>query len=70
LILSFNQISLEQFKAELITTSRRLQTIMQEHLSQEDCILYPIALRIINDTEVWEQMKALCDEIGYCGLHL
>ena len=22
------------------------------------------------DAGVWEKMKALCDEIGYCGIHL
>lgn len=70
LIVLFNEVKLEQFKAGLITATRRLRAIMQEHLSQEDEILYPIALRIINDAGVWEKMKALCDEIGYCGIHL
>jgi DUF438 domain-containing protein len=66
----FNEVSLEQFKAGLIATTRRLQTMMQEHLAQEDEILYPIALGIINDVRVWEKMKVTCDEIGYCGVHL
>ena len=70
LIVLFNEVRLEQFKAGLIAGTRRLWTIMQEHLCQEDEILYPIALRIINDARVWERMKAVCDEIGYCGIHL
>jgi DUF438 domain-containing protein len=70
LIVLFNEVKLDQFKAGLVAATRRLWVIMQEHLSQEDEILYPIALRIINDAEVWEHMKAVCDEIGYCGIHL
>ncbi len=70
LIVSFDEIGFEQFRTRLIITTRRLWVIMQEHLSQEDEILYPIALGIINDVKVWEKMKAVCDEIGYCGVHL
>jgi DUF438 domain-containing protein len=70
LIVLFNEVKLDQFKAGLIAATRRLWVIMHEHLSQEDEILYPIALRIIDDTEIWENMKAVCDEIGYCGVHL
>jgi len=70
LIVSFGQFSLEQFKAALVSTTRRLWTIMQEHLAQEDVILYPIALGIIDDVEIWDEIKAICDDIGYCGVHL
>jgi DUF438 domain-containing protein len=66
----FNEINLEHFKAGLATATQRLRAVMQEHLSQEDDILYPIALGIINDADVWQKMKAVCDEIGYCGVHL
>jgi hemerythrin-like domain-containing protein len=70
LIVLFDEIRFEQFRTRLLITTRRLWAIMQEHLSQEDEILYPIALGIINDVKVWEKMKAVCDEIGYCGVHL
>lgn len=70
LIVSFNKISFEEFKARLTTITRCLSQITLEHLFQEDEILYPIALGVIDDAKVWEQMKAVCDEIGYCGLHL
>lgn len=70
LLILFDKINLEQFKAELITTTHRLCEIMREHLWQEDVILYPIALGIINNARIWEEMKAVCDEIGYCGVHL
>jgi len=66
----FNELRFEQFKTQLITITRRLSAVMREHLPQEDEILYPIALEIIDDDAAWEKMKAVCDEIGYCGLHL
>ena len=70
LTVSFNSLSIEDFKTRLIIAARRLLPTMLEHLSQEDIILYPIALEVINDAKVWIKMKAICDEIGYCGTHL
>lgn len=70
LVVLFNNISLEEFKARLITIVQNFSAIMREHLRQEDNILYPIALGVINDVEFWEKMKAVCDEIGYCGVRL
>ena len=70
LIVSFNKVGLEEFKVRLITATKCLSRITLEHLFKEDEILYPIALGIIDDDEVWERMKDVCDEIGYCGLHL
>ncbi len=69
LMVLFDKISLEQFKTELIAITHRLWEITQEHLWQEDVLLYPIALRIINNDQLWEEMKAVCDDIGYCGIH-
>jgi DUF438 domain-containing protein len=69
LITSINNIRFEDFKAWLITIVRRLTPIMLEHISYEDSLLWPIALVVIDDAEVWETIKAFCDEIGYCGAH-
>jgi DUF438 domain-containing protein len=69
LIVSFNKIRLEEFKSRLVTITGCLTAIMLEHLCQEDSILYPIALWIIDDVEIWEEIKAVCDEISYCGIH-
>jgi DUF438 domain-containing protein len=69
-IVLFDNVRLDQFKRGLLTSTRRLAALATEHLTQEDEILYPIAQRIIDDSEVWERIKAFCDEIGYCGIHL
>ncbi len=70
LTVSFNDLGTEEFKTRLTIAARRLLPTMLEHLSQEDIILYPIALEVINDVKVWMKIKAVCDEIGYCGTHL
>ena len=70
LILSFNQISFKEFKLGLTTITDHLSSIVLEHISQEDILLYPIALGMITNEKIWSQMKALCDDIGYCCLHL
>jgi DUF438 domain-containing protein len=70
LLVLFNEVRFDQFKAGITAATARLRTIIHEHLSQEDEILYPIAIGMINNPNVWEKMKALCDELGYCGVHL
>ncbi len=70
LTVSFDKIGVEQVKARLTTFTLNLSQIVMVHLFQEDEILYPIALGIVGDARVWERMKAVCDEIGYCGVHI
>lgn len=69
LMTSFNDIGFNGFRGWLITTAQRFSPIMREHLSYEDELLYPISLFAIDDADAWERMKALCDELGYCGVH-
>jgi uncharacterized protein len=38
----------------------------REHIYKEETILFPAALKIIQDPRVWESMKAACDDIGIC----
>jgi len=70
LIVTFRQQKTSRFKVKLKSISRYLLKRMRENLFQEDNILYPIALEIVNDDNVWEKMKGICDDIGYCGLHV
>ena len=55
---------------KLKSITRYLLKRMRENLFQEDNILYPIALEIVNDEDIWQKMKGVCDDIGYCGLHV
>jgi len=68
LIGTFNKNSFAEFKVRLLSITDKLYPLMKEHLFQEDNILYPIAIDVL-DSDVWDKIKALCDEIGYCGVH-
>lgn len=37
-----------------------------DHIYKENHIIYPAALRLVGDKELWPQLKKRCDEIGYC----
>jgi DUF438 domain-containing protein len=63
-----NDVPLERFKIWLAAVTERLSAKMLEHLCYEDEILSPIAVAVIDDPAVWERIRALCDEIGYCGV--
>ena len=39
---------------------------LREHIFKEDNILYPTALQVIREEEVWDNMREECDKIGYC----
>jgi hypothetical protein len=40
---------------------------LRDHILKENNILYPTALQVIgSDDEVWQRLKAECDDIGYC----
>jgi DUF438 domain-containing protein len=70
LIRSFNKDYFDEFKVRLSSIVSYLCVTMEEHIVEEDKILYPIALEVIKDPRVWDTIKAVCDDIGYCGLHV
>ena len=70
LIGTFDKTKAKEFKARLNSITKYLCPTLKEHLFQEENVLYPIALEVINDNKLWEQTKAVCDEIGYCGVHI
>ncbi|MHC5061096.1 MAG: DUF438 domain-containing protein [Planctomycetota bacterium] len=70
LVQSYNPEYLDEFKVRLASVTKYLCPTMEEHILQEDNILYPIALEIIKDDKVWQKIKGVCDDIGYCGLHI
>ena len=70
LITSFDKEKTRQFKVKLNSIVKYLCPILKEHIFQEDNILYPIAIKVIKDKSVWDKIKGVCDEIGYCGIHM
>ncbi len=47
-------------------TADRLVPNLVGHINKEDNVLYPMALQVIDQPAVWDQMKRKCDQIGPC----
>ncbi len=47
-------------------TAERLVPNMVAHINKEDSVLYPMALQVITEPAIWDQMQKKCDEIGPC----
>jgi DUF438 domain-containing protein len=59
-----------EYKTKLGSVVSYLVPAVRDHIFLEDNIIYPLALEIIDDESVWDSIKDICDEIGYCGVHL
>ncbi|HPD46083.1 MAG TPA: DUF438 domain-containing protein [Anaerohalosphaeraceae bacterium] len=69
IVAAFQPSKAGEFKIRLKSITTYLCPTMIEHLFQEDNILFPMALEVIKDAEVWKRIKDVCDQIGYCGVH-
>ena len=61
-----SHIDFRDFAKQLDEVVRFLVPMLREHIFKENNILYPTALEVIDNTEVWLRLKADCDKIGYC----
>ncbi|MGB9598396.1 MAG: hemerythrin domain-containing protein [Minisyncoccales bacterium] len=58
--------TLKIFKEKFNEISEFILLVLREHIFKENNILYPMALEVIQEKEVWQKMKENCDKIGYC----
>ena len=63
-------LSPEDLQAALADCVESFCSCLLEHLSFEDGLLWPVALAVIDNPAVWQGMKTVCEEIGYCGIHV
>lgn len=56
----------DDFKRKLDTLANFIVPTLREHIYKENNILYPMALQVIDDEQVWQKLKSDCDAIGYC----
>ncbi len=70
LIAGYRETALAEFRVNLHSLTTYIGPLIREHLAQEESVLYPIAAAVIEDEHAWKKVKELCDEIGYCGVHL
>lgn len=70
LVTEIQTLSPEDFQAALMDCVGRFCSCLREHLSFEDGLLWPVTLVVIDDPAIWRGMKTVCEEIGYCGIHV
>lgn len=69
LLEDFDDLDICEFKTRLQSVSSFVATSIGDHIFMENHILLPLAVELIENEQVWERMKQLCDDLGYCGLH-
>ena len=70
LMMVFEEMPFGNFKTKLMSTVHYLCPLLREHLFHEDRILFPLVVSTMNDEKIWERLRQVCNEIGYCGIHL
>lgn len=60
------EMDFDEFKRRLDAAARFIAPTLRDHIFKENNILYPTAVRLIQDEEVWERMKHDADQVGYC----
>ena len=58
-------LGFEEFKGKLLSHLKNLTDLIPKHFYKEENILFPTALRLIDDRE-WQEIKASMDDLGYC----
>ena len=65
LVSSFEMLKPNDFKVYLRKITNPFISAMQQHLSYEEELLWPISLVVIDDAQVWQAIKEICDEFEY-----
>ena len=62
-----DRMDFSDFQAQLKDLADYLVIAIRLHIFIENNIVFPLALDVISEKKIWESMKSICDEIGYCG---
>lgn len=57
---------LDDFKNDIQIARRALVTTLKKHIQIEENELYPQAVKLLSNINMWEKMKIESDHIGYC----
>lgn len=64
---SVDQMDFAAFKKHLQQLVDYVVPVMRRHIFIENNLVLPLALELIDDPRVWDRIKNICEEIGYCG---
>lgn len=60
------EMDFKEFQRKIDITARYIVDVLPDHIFKEDNILYPAALEVIEEDDLWARLKQQCDRIGYC----
>lgn len=66
LVKQSKQIPFPDFQRKLDELAKYLVYNLSDHIYKENHIMYPAALRLVKDEDLWNNLQAHCDKIGYC----
>lgn len=61
-----DRVKFDTLKKRLDTVTKFITFTLRDHIFKENNILYPTALQVVQEDEVWNEMRVECDRIGYC----
>ncbi len=67
LIWQIDKMDFDDFKYQLAELVDFLVPTIRMHIFIESNVIFPLALEIIDDQRVWDRIKDICDQLGYCG---
>ncbi len=67
LVWKIDTINFVSFQNRLNQLTEFLVPTIRMHFFIEGNIIFPLALAVITDEKIWERMKDICRQIGYCG---
>lgn len=70
IVMAFDKMPFKNFKTRLMASVRYLAPLLREHLFREDQAIFPLAVSMVEDENVWKRLQTICNEIDYCGIHL
>ncbi len=53
-----------EWKSRLEKAASEFVPLAREHIYKEENLIYPNALKVIQDPRKWNDMKTACDDIG------
>ena len=59
-------VPFDDFQKDLQSISRKLIKDLKSHMDIEENILYPQAVKLIHNKDLWKKMRNEFDNIGYC----
>jgi DUF438 domain-containing protein len=66
LVDAIEQTDFEKWLVSFGETVQSFAPAVREHIYKEEHILYPEALKAVDDPRIWDDMRNACDDIGLC----